>query len=693
MKTIKYLFSFCLVALTFAGCVEDEKDLNFVTNVEAPTEVSMLFQVTQDNTGTVTIIPTAQGAYTFDVVLGDDTVDPVSVENGSRTSNIYEEGTYTVTATAYGITGLETTISQELVVSFQAPANLVVTIENDAAISKRVNITANADFAVSYDVHSGEESATEPVTANIGDTVSLDYAEAGTYTITVEVMGAAIETTTYTEEFEVTAIEAPLASAPAPPSREEGDVISIYSGVYTNITDVDFFPNWDQTTLFNEFDLEGDTMLQYSDLNYQGIDFTSNPVDASSMEYIHVDIWTSDENEAIISPISTGPNETAYELDLTAQQWTSFDIPLSEFTDQNPDVDFADVIQFKLEGSPVGGAIFVDNLYFYRDPAGPSPLIGTWRVASEAGSLGVGPTQGTTNWWSITADQVIDRACFLDDTYVFGADGSFSNVVGDDTWLETWQDGVEEEACGAPVAPHNGTNAATFSHDQPGGNLTITGLGAYLGLPKVHNEGEDGMPVNNTITYSVTMEDSDSITLEIEAGSGVWWTYKLVKDAAPPSPLAGSWSVVSEAGSLGVGPTQGTTNWWSITAEQVIERTCFFDDTYVFGADGSFSNVLGADSWLETWQVDVEEEGCGAPVAPHNGSNAATHSYDEVASTLTITGAGAYLGLPKVNNENELGTPVDDTITYLVTMADSNTMTLEIEAGTGVWWTFLLIKN
>ena len=80
-------------------------------------------------------------------------------------------------------------------------------------------------------------------------------------------------------------------------------------------------------------------------------------------------------------------------------------------------------------------------------------------------------------------------------------------------------------------------------------------------------------------------------------------------------------------------------------------------------------------------------------VAPHNGSNAATHSYDEVASTLTITGAGAYLGLPKVNNENELGTPVDDTITYLVTMADSNTMTLEIEAGTGVWWTFLLIKN
>ena len=59
MKTIKYLFSFCLVVLTFAGCVEDEKDLSFVTNVVAPTEVSMLFNVTQDNTGLVTITPIA----------------------------------------------------------------------------------------------------------------------------------------------------------------------------------------------------------------------------------------------------------------------------------------------------------------------------------------------------------------------------------------------------------------------------------------------------------------------------------------------------------------------------------------------------------------------------------------------------------------------------------------------------------
>ena len=43
-------------------------------------------------------------------------------------------------------------------------------------------------------------------------------------------MGGAIETTTYVEEnFEVTAIEAPVVSAPAPPARQPDDVISIFS--------------------------------------------------------------------------------------------------------------------------------------------------------------------------------------------------------------------------------------------------------------------------------------------------------------------------------------------------------------------------------------------------------------------------------------------------------------------------------
>ena len=140
MKTIKYLFSLCLVVATVWSCVDDEKNVN-LSDVQAPTALELRFDVTQDNTGLVTLTPTAEGAISFDITLGDDTPEALEVENGANAQHTYEEGVYTVTATAYGITGLSTTLSQELVVSFQAPENLVVTVENDAAISKQVNVT------------------------------------------------------------------------------------------------------------------------------------------------------------------------------------------------------------------------------------------------------------------------------------------------------------------------------------------------------------------------------------------------------------------------------------------------------------------------------------------------------------------------------------------------------------------------
>ena len=397
MKTLKYILSLCVVILALTTCSDDEKDLNFISNVEAPSDLAMLFQVTQDNTGLVTITPTAQGAIGFDIYFGDDTPDPENFNNGQNTTHTYAEGVYTVTAIAYGVTGLETTFSQELVVSFQAPANVDVVIENDPAISLQVNINATADFAVSFK-GSSDGAIVSPVTGNIEDTVTLNFSEAGLYTITVEVMSAAVETVIYTEEFEVTAIEAPLTSAPNPPARSADDIISIYSGAYTNILGVDFFPNWNQSTTYNEFDLAGDTMLQYTDINYQGIDFSGTPVNASAMEFIHVDIWTADANDAKISPISTGPNETAYDLDITAQEWTSFDIPLSFFTDQNPLVDFSQIIQFKLEGAPAGGAIFVDNLYFYRESTDATPFDdglltnGDFELGSASWLVGVDPS-------------------------------------------------------------------------------------------------------------------------------------------------------------------------------------------------------------------------------------------------------------------------------------------------------------
>jgi hypothetical protein len=117
---------------------------------------------------------------------------------------------------------------------------------------------------------------------------------------------------------------------------------------------------------------------------------------------------------------------------------------------------------------------------------------------------------------------------------VFNA-GSFSNVLGSETWLETWQ-GVQTMGCYAPAAPHDGSSPATYIYNEAAGTLTISGSGAYIGLPKAHNGGEDGMPANDAIAYLINLVDDYTMILDIEAGSGIWWRYKLVKVSSSPTP-------------------------------------------------------------------------------------------------------------------------------------------------------------
>ena len=374
MKTIKYIFSLCLVVATIWSCADDEKNVNS-SAVEAPTALAMAFDVTQDNTGLVTITPTAEGAITFDISLGDDTVELVELENGSNTEHTYAEGTYTVTATAYGITGLSTTLSQELVVSFNAPENLEVTVENSTSVSKLVNVTVDADFAVSFDVYSGETGSTDPISTNIGETAAIQYSDAGVYDITIEVKGAAIQTTTYVEEdFEVTEILAPTTAAPTPPARQPGDVVSIYSDAYTNITLSELNPNWGgQSTVLTEVQVEGNNTWFYSDLSYTGIvtDY-GNPTDLSAKEFVHFDYWTPDATQLGLKIVNTSyadgdPLKEDIEIvdDIVLGEWRSVEIPLEDYT-----TDLSGVTQLLFDsmgsGTPI---VYIDNLYFYKQPS------------------------------------------------------------------------------------------------------------------------------------------------------------------------------------------------------------------------------------------------------------------------------------------------------------------------------------
>ena len=137
MKTIKQIFTLLFVFITVTSCNEDfmeETDFKVV----APSNVSATFQITQDNTGLVTITPTGENAISFDVDFGDGSPSALNVKAGKSVKHTFTEATHNVKVTANGFNNLKTVSDVQLVVSFKAPTNLVVAITNDETTSKKV---------------------------------------------------------------------------------------------------------------------------------------------------------------------------------------------------------------------------------------------------------------------------------------------------------------------------------------------------------------------------------------------------------------------------------------------------------------------------------------------------------------------------------------------------------------------------
>ena len=394
-------------------------------------------------------------------------------------------------------------------------------------------------------------------------------------------------------------------------------------------------------------------------------------------------------SEALMAPVITINGEPADVTGKVNGWFATREIPdtepLGEVTFMIEYQDISGEVGVPVSTTTDGSALVVCT----DDCPEPVTLPGDWRL-DVVGGAGVGPAAGDISWWSTDIDGVVEtRACWFDDVYRFGADGSFRNIMGDETWLEDWQAGAE--MCGAPLAPHDGSTAGTWAYDEVAGTLTIGGAGSFIGLPRTVNGGElPNVPVPDSVVYDVLALDGDSMTVTIDVGGGNWWTYRLARQ--PVSPLAGKWRLDTNGGA-GVGPAAGDISWWSTDIDGVVEtRACWFDDIYEFGADGSFQNTLGDETWLEPWQAGAEM--CGAPIAPHDGSNGAIYQYDEDASTVKLTGVGAHIGLPRTVNGAELSAPGEapESVTYDVLTLDGDNITVSIETLPDNWWTYQLVR-
>lgn len=162
----------------------------------------------------------------------------------------------------------------------------------------------------------------------------------------------------------VSAAVVPTVAAPTPPVRNSSDVISLFSGAYTDLAGTDWFPNWGQSTVVTDVSIAGNPTKKYTNFNYQGVQFLNAvDADAAGMTKLHIDIWTPNVTTFDVYPIQPGQPEAAKSLSPTPLIWNSYDIDLATIGTMPLD----SIIQFKFVSTPFGGTnVWLDNIYFYK---------------------------------------------------------------------------------------------------------------------------------------------------------------------------------------------------------------------------------------------------------------------------------------------------------------------------------------
>ena len=141
-----------------------------------------------------------------------------------------------------------------------------------------------------------------------------------------------------------------------------------------------------------------------------------------------------------------------------------------------------------------------------------------WEIGTAEGCYYVGSSQGSSEWWGgIDAAGVIERACQLDDEFIFYDDGTMEFATQGQVWVEDYLGGsnecIDEGDLIAPFGVYaSGIHAFTASDTE----ITVEGLGAYIGFNKGFNGGElpgdaSGTPASS-ITYEVyEFSDNDGV--------------------------------------------------------------------------------------------------------------------------------------------------------------------------------------
>jgi hypothetical protein len=175
--------------------------------------------------------------------------------------------------------------------------------------------------------------------------------------------------------------QTPTAAAPTP-TAPAADVISMFSGAYTNVTVNTWHTDWSSGTL-EEVDVAGDAVKKYTNLGFVGIETVNpNQIDATGMTYFNLDVWSSNFTTIGIKLVDfgadnafAGGDDVEFQVNypgLSQNAWHTLKIPMSAFTGLTTVEHISQLILV----SENNATVFVDNVYFSDEDA-PAPSVPT----------------------------------------------------------------------------------------------------------------------------------------------------------------------------------------------------------------------------------------------------------------------------------------------------------------------------
>lgn len=342
---------------------------------------------------------------------------------------------------------------------------------------QRSNFAAEDGFYITFpDAALGEVRIDNKTAkyARDGASISLYISNFTAEETEVQVMNAdnsAARYTIYVYYKHSTASAAGPTVAPADPTYDASQVKAVYSSHYGADCD---FGEWESGTTYAQ-DTYG---KKYTVGNgYFGITFEgTKALDCTTMEKLHLDVWTEESTTIRIVPIHNGCNgQTGKTVNLAGGQWNSFDIALNEFANGD---DWSNVYQIKIDQVKAQTILWVNNIYFYVSASTTKTLVATVSPAGagvasikQDGKEVTEAEKGTEVVFSATENDGYAFSGWYNGATLVSTDKDYTLVVEKSTTLEARFRQLGNIYCHTPLT--SGDNTIYLTMKQEGDNYKV----------------------------------------------------------------------------------------------------------------------------------------------------------------------------------------------------------------------------